>query len=157
MAAIENQSLAFKKPSKRGGARPGAGRPKGSKNVVTQQLKEAILEATERAGSMVRAEAIAEEIRERYKGADEAVIQRAIDAAMKKAPKGNVLDYLTMLAMREPRTFGALLGRIIPLQVEGNPESPLTVVHQIITSLDGQTRRLPSETIPAEYAVIAAE
>ena len=34
----------------KGGARPGAGRPKGSPNKVTTQLKEAILRAAEESG-----------------------------------------------------------------------------------------------------------
>lgn len=36
--------------STKGGKRPGAGRPKGSRNKLTLALKEAILEAAERAG-----------------------------------------------------------------------------------------------------------
>ena len=58
-----------------GGARAGAGRPKGVPNKTTTDMKVAILEAFERAGGA---------------------------------------DYLTRLAVDEPRTFVTLLAKVLP-------------------------------------------
>ncbi len=37
------------------------------------------------------------------------------------------VDYLVTLAKTDPRTFAALLGRVLPLTVAGDSDSPLTV------------------------------
>lgn len=58
----------------------GKGRPKGASNKTTKAIKDAIIEAFEKAGGV---------------------------------------DYLVTLAKDDPRTFCALVGKVIPLQVEG--------------------------------------
>lgn len=58
----------------------GKGRPKGASNKTTKAIKDAIIEAFEKAGGV---------------------------------------DYLVTLAKEDPRTFCALVGKVIPLQVEG--------------------------------------
>lgn len=49
-------------------------------------------------------------------------IRAAIAEAFERA--GGV-DYLVGLAKSDPRTFCALVGKVIPLQIAGDPESPL--------------------------------
>lgn len=49
-------------------------------------------------------------------------IKQAIAEAFEKA--GGV-DYLVKLASEDPRTFCALVGKVIPLQVAGDPDNPL--------------------------------
>jgi hypothetical protein len=58
----------------------GKGRPKGSPNKTTRAIREAVVEAFDKAGGV---------------------------------------DYLVQLAKEDPRTFCTLIGRVIPLQVEG--------------------------------------
>lgn len=58
----------------------GKGRPKGASNKTTKAIKDAIIEAFEKAGGV---------------------------------------DYLVTLAKEDPRTFCALVGKVIPLQVVG--------------------------------------
>lgn len=58
----------------------GKGRPKGSPNKTTKAIREAVVEAFDKAGGV---------------------------------------DYLVQLAKDDPKTFCGLIGRVIPLQVEG--------------------------------------
>lgn len=67
----------------------GRGRPKGSVNKISADLKEMILEALHRAGG---------------------------------------LDYLTAQAHENPKTFLLLLGRVLPLQLQGDAELPIQIV-----------------------------
>lgn len=56
-------------------------------------------------------------------------IKTAIIEAFEKA--GGV-DYLVQLAKEDPRTFCALVGKVIPLQVTGDPENPVGIVFQTV-------------------------
>lgn len=91
----EKQSVKITMP-KIGGARPGAGRPKGVPNKITSQLKEAILEAATLAGN-----------------------------------KAGLVGYLQTQARKNPGAFLTLLGKVLPLQVGGDPDNPLSVVSRI--------------------------
>jgi hypothetical protein len=62
------------------------GRPRGSHNKITTQLKQAILLAAEWAGEDLNG-------------------------------KNGLVGYCYRLAVLEPKTFGALLGRVLPLEV----------------------------------------
>jgi hypothetical protein len=56
-------------------------------------------------------------------------IKTAIIEAFEKA--GGV-DYLVALAKDDPRTFCALVGKVIPLQVTGDPDNPVGITFQTI-------------------------
>lgn len=56
-------------------------------------------------------------------------IKTAIIEAFEKA--GGV-DYLVTLAKEDPRTFCALVGKVIPLQVTGDPDNPVGIVFQTV-------------------------
>lgn len=71
---------------------PGPGRPKGSSNKSTAQVKDMIMEALQKAGGV---------------------------------------KYLTEQAKQNPKAFLTLVGRVLPLQVGGDPDNPLVV--QVIT------------------------
>jgi len=74
-----------KTPGKRiGQGKPGPGRPKGVQNKTTTQLKEAILEAAEKAGG-----------------------------------REGLVGYLKEQAKENPASFMTLLGKVLPMQVEG--------------------------------------
>ena len=69
----------------------GKGRPKGSPNKLTRDMKEAIIEAFNNVGGV---------------------------------------DYLTKVAQNDERTFCGLLGRVLPMTVDG--EVGVTVVHKTV-------------------------
>ena len=54
-------------------------------------------------------------------------------------------DYLVKLAKEDPRTFCALVGKIIPLTVGGDPDNPLQI-QQLMTIIDGKTRGIPTRS-----------
>lgn len=72
--------MADKQTAEIGKGKPGPGRPKGLPNKTTQAIKDAIVEAFEKAGGV---------------------------------------EYLVTLAKEDPKTFCGLVGKVIPLQVEG--------------------------------------
>jgi hypothetical protein len=78
--------------SGRGGARPGAGRPKGAPNKLSQDLRAMILGALD-----------------------------AVDGQ----------TYLEGVAKSDPRTFCALLGRILPTTLAGDEANPLQTISRV--------------------------
>lgn len=78
---------------------PGPGRPKGSQNKTTTQLKEAILEAAELAGG-----------------------------------EDGLVGYLRMLAITNSSSFATLLGKVLPMQVTGADDGPVTMRVQWLPS-----------------------
>ena len=40
-------------------------------------------------------------------------------------------EYLVMLAKSDPRTFAALLGRVLPLTIAGDPNAPIKHEHGV--------------------------
>ncbi|MGJ7039160.1 hypothetical protein J2Y63_002415 [Shinella sp. BE166] len=75
--------------------RAGMGRPKGSPNKTTALLKDAIIQAAEKAGG------------------------------------GNIVEYLTQQARLNPGPFMSLLGKVLPMQISGDEENPLKMIHTI--------------------------
>lgn len=68
------------------------GRKKGTPNKTTALLKDAILQAAEKAGD-----------------------------------QEGMIGYLHKQAHENPTAFMALLGKVLPMQVQGDPENPLAV------------------------------
>ncbi len=77
----------------------GKGRPKGAVNKTTALLKDAILQAAERAGN--------------------------------KVGKDGLISYLEQQATDKPTPFLSLLGKVLPMQVVGDPDQPLQAVTRI--------------------------
>lgn len=84
--ANDKQSQQIKK---RGGRRPGAGRPKGSLNTKSIALKEMILGALDKAGG---------------------------------------IEYLAAQAAENPSAFLSLVGRVLPMTVQGSGEDGEIVI-----------------------------
>lgn len=94
---------------KRGGARPGAGRPKGVPNRTTTAIKDMIIKALDTAGGE---------------------------------------KYLAEQADKNPAAFLTLVGKVLPMQLTGDPENPVAVSHD---TPEGWEKRL-SEAALRELA-----
>lgn len=84
--------------------RAGLGRPKGSQNRQTALLKDAVILAAELAGKDVRPD---------------------------DPEAAGLVSYLRWLAVEEAPTFGTLLGKVLPLQIAGDRDNPITT-HSLI-------------------------
>jgi len=76
----------------------------------------------------------------RKKGTPNKVTADVKDAILKAFGDVGRDQYLKKVAQDDPRVFCALLGRVLPIQHEGNPENPLVV--QNVPAVD----RPPKET-----------
>ncbi len=59
-----------------------------------------------------------------------ALLKDAILRAAEAAGGGDMVEYLTLQARDNPGPFMALLGKVLPLQITGDPENPLVVKAQ---------------------------
>lgn len=91
-----------KQTPKIGEGLPGPGRPKGQPNKTTALLKDAILRAAELAGG-----------------------EATVDSP------GGMVAYLKKQAAENPGPFMALLGKVLPTQISGDPDNPLKLVTRI--------------------------
>lgn len=58
-----------------------------------------------------------------------ALLKDAILKAAEKAGDGDLVEYLTRQANLNPGPFMALLGKVLPMQIAGDPENP--IIHAI--------------------------
>jgi hypothetical protein len=98
----------FVQPSEKGEKR--GGRPAGSLNKVTKLLREAILQAAEEVGE------------------PEMLTSKTGKVYYKKTGKDGTVGYLRHLALRDPKSFASLLGRVMPLQIVGSQSHPLRLI-----------------------------
>jgi hypothetical protein len=75
-----------------------AGRPKGSVNNHTADIKRALAEATKLAGN-------------------------AVDPSIEDGQ----VAYFRWLAINHPATFGSLVGKTVPTKIEGDEDNPLHI------------------------------
>jgi len=52
-------------------------------------------------------------------------LKEAILQALNEADAGGAVEYLKQQAVKNPNAFLALVGRVLPLQVSGDPDQPL--------------------------------
>jgi len=55
----------------------------------------------------------------------DAIVMAAVAVGKDGDGAGGLQGYLEHLAMDEPKAFASLIGRVIPVQVGGDPDSPL--------------------------------
>lgn len=55
------------------------------------------------------------------------LLKDAILAAAEKAGDGDLVAYLADQAKRNPGPFMALLGKVLPTQLSGDPDNPVTI------------------------------
>lgn len=60
-----------------------------------------------------------------------ALLKDAILRAAEQAGDGDMVEYLTQQARVNPGPFMALLGKVLPMQIAGDPENPLRTVTRI--------------------------
>lgn len=58
-----------------------------------------------------------------------AIIKDAIIQAATNAGDGDMVTYLTQQARLNPGPFMSLLGKVLPMQIAGDPDSP--IIHKI--------------------------
>lgn len=56
----------------------------------------------------------------------DAILAAAENVGSDRQGKGGLTGYLEFLARDEPKTFGALLGRVLPLQLTGADDGPIS-------------------------------
>lgn len=59
------------------------------------------------------------------------LLKEAILKAAENAGDGDMVEYLTQQARTNPGPFMALLGKVLPMQIAGDPENPLQTVTRI--------------------------
>ena len=60
-----------------------------------------------------------------------ALLKDAILKAATDAGNGDLAKYLQTQAEKNPTAFLGLLGKVLPMQVGGNPDNPVEMVHKI--------------------------
>lgn len=65
----------------------------------------------------------------------EAIIMAAEEAGQDGKGKGGLVGYLVGLATTQPKAFASLLGRVIPLQVEGAGENGEHIFQKIVVEV----------------------
>lgn len=60
-----------------------------------------------------------------------AIIKDAIIQAATNAGGGDMVEYLTQQARLNPGPFMSLLGKVLPMQIAGDPDNPVKLVHKI--------------------------
>ncbi len=73
----------------------------------------------------------------------DAILLAATEVGEDGKGKGALVGYLKRIALRHPKSYCALLGRVIPLQIQGDPSAPLRIISD--------------DTSPQQAAVIYAE
>jgi hypothetical protein len=61
----------------------------------------------------------------------EAILNAATDVGEDGEGKEGLVGYLRVLAKTEPKAFSSLLGKVLPLQIAGDPGNPVQVVGRI--------------------------
>lgn len=61
----------------------------------------------------------------------EAILQAAEDVGEDLRGGGGLTGYLRLLAKSQPKAFSGLLGRVLPMQVVGDPNEPLRAITRI--------------------------
>ncbi len=122
------------------GFRPGqsgnpAGRVPGVPNKAPRLLREAILVAGDLAGQRI----VIRELKKLIKlhGSEDAI---PIDDLEKVHDANGLVRYLLWLAEKHPKSFAGMLGRVIPLQVEGTIEVRNNPLADLMEQINGRTR-----------------
>lgn len=61
----------------------------------------------------------------------EAIIKAAEAVGEDGNGKGALTGYCTFLAKAEPKAFAGLLGKVLPMQIAGDPDNPLRTITMI--------------------------
>ena len=95
------------------------GRPLGAINKTHAILKEAILTAAALAGDEIAADAL-EKLQAAKKEAEKSGNRAEVEKLDKVKLHGGIEGYLVKQALNNPQAFLPLLGRVLPLQIDGD-------------------------------------
>jgi hypothetical protein len=110
----------------------GPGRPRGSQDKMTRELKQALLAAVENVGEQ--------------KAAERASKRKADGLAPEKQPLRGISAYLEWIAVEHPKTMSALLSRILPTRVESEHSvSHINYQYQTFDEIAARLRELGLE------------
>ncbi len=109
-----------------------AGKPPGP-NKAPRLLREAILVAADLAGQRIQRREMSKLVKQH----GEAIPERKL--AMVQDANG-LVRYLLHLAEKEPRSFATMLGRVLPLQVEGTIEVRNNPLADLMQTINGTSR-----------------
>jgi hypothetical protein len=125
------------------GERPG-GRKPGVPNKTTQQLKDAILEAADRLGYLEEMPVLDADGKPTGK------------VELMHTGKDQAVGYLMWLGKNNPTTFGGLLGRVMPLQVNLKTETKVNVKYETVEEVRAGLleRGMPLKMIEAMEAAM---
>jgi hypothetical protein len=76
----------------------------------------------------------------RKKGTPNKLTKDVKTALLNAFSKAGGEDYLLTVAKTDPKTFCALLGKAMPMQVAGDPDSPLQLHSRIEFAIVGNTK-----------------
>lgn len=120
MTMIEqNSKLQTDRAIPAGLTQAGQGRPPGTVNRTTKQLKDAIILGACMAAARVNYKAVRSD-------PNASAEEKAEAKAIMDAKAGTLEDYCAWLAEHHPASFAALLGRVLPIQIksQGSPLDP---------------------------------
>lgn len=122
-----------KKPDQIGGGKPGPGRPKGVPNKLNSDIRAAVIAAANHAGNMMKVD---------LPGIEE------LDGAE---------AYLTLLAMREPKTFGPILSKTfsstIDISISAQQDKLVELLQKRRQALAEQARDITPQAEALERAL----
>lgn len=62
----------------------------------------------------------------------DAILLAATEVGQDGKGKGGLTGYLRMVAKEDVKAFAGLLGRVLPMQVSGDPDNPVSVIFQTV-------------------------
>ena len=72
--------------------------------------------------------------------------------AAEKAGDGDMVAYLTKMALEQPSSFLSLLGRVLPLQLQSENKNTLVIRRVEYVIIDPKEQRDAQKTIEADLA-----
>lgn len=123
------------KPNRKGEPRRG-GRVRGQPNKFNQHLKDLIVLAADEVGDVTMY------LQNGTEDEEGKIIKNTVE------DRGGALGYLKWLAVHEPKSYAAMLARMIPQDVMVGPQGPSEEVYETREELEAELKRRGLPTTP---------